>query len=57
MVDSQWDEFDFQDDIEQINRDNSKRLKKRKWREIENVKEKQRLKRELSTYDSDNFYS
>ena len=55
MLDSQWDDFDKNDDDERIDQDKSKRSKKRKWREIESVKERQRLKRELSSYDNYNF--
>ena len=52
-----WDELDFfnlDSDVEQDAKVKMK-SKKRKWREIENIKEKRRLRKELEQYDSYSF--
>lgn len=57
MKNKSWEEFDFGADgeFEAVEPKKHTRSKKRKWREIEDVKEKQRLKRELSSYDNYSF--
>lgn len=57
MKNKPWEEFDFGPDgeFEAVEQKKSSRQRKRKWREIEDIKEKQRLKRELSSYESYSF--
>lgn len=49
MKNTEWKYFDDVDleDIEYVEKKKTKKLAKRKWREIENFKEKQRLTRDL----------
>lgn len=48
-----WDELNFLDSMEEFEQvaKNKGRTRKRKWREIESIKEKHRLKRELEEYE------
>lgn len=57
MKNKSWEEFDFGQlsEFEAVEQKKNSRQKKRKWREIEDVKEKQRLKRELLSYESYSF--
>jgi len=50
MKRSDWDDFDYQEQEDRTSYGNKKNAKprKRRWREIETIKEKQRLRRELS---------
>ena len=52
-----WDELDFFDLDSDVEQDAKVKMKskKRKWREIENIKEKRRLRKELEQYDSYSF--
>jgi len=54
MQNKSWEEFDFGQvsEFEAVEQKKNTRQRKRKWREIEEIKEKQRLKKELSSYDS-----
>lgn len=54
MSSAEWDNLDFLDFDDIVEHDPKAKLKskKRKWREIENIKERRRLKRELEEYDS-----
>ncbi len=50
---SNWNELNFLDSMEEFEQvaKQKGRSRKRKWREIESIKEKHRLKRELEEYE------
>ncbi len=53
MKKNNWDDHGFDDSDDDISEPKKHHKQvKRKWREIEHVKERQRLKRELQSYDS-----
>jgi len=59
MNNDDWQEQNFLDDIEDIEEVNDRGQKragkgnerKRKWREIENIKEQRRLRRDMAYYE------
>ncbi len=59
MNNNDWQEQNFLDDIEYIEEVNERGQKraakgnerKRKWREIENIKEQRRLRRDMAYYE------
>lgn len=52
MTNKHWHEQDFQDEEELAQEKISKNKgRKRKWREIENIKEQRRLRRDLAEYE------
>lgn len=57
MSSAELDSLDFLDFDDVVEHDAKVKLKnkKRKWREIENIKEKRRLKKELEQYDTYSF--
>lgn len=52
-----WDELDdfFEDDVLTQGTKHKKTSRKRKWREIENIKEQRRLKKELADINQYSF--
>jgi len=57
MLDTQCNDLEFLDiefAIENVQKIKNK-VKKRKWREIENIKENRRLKKELMEFESDHY--
>jgi hypothetical protein len=60
MNNDAWDEIDFLDESEEqqvFERSNKNKGKnrKRKWREIEEIKEQRRLKRDLADFERNAF--
>lgn len=55
MSNENWQDFDHTDDDELIDTDRKNKFKsnsrKRKWREIESIKEQRRLRRDLAEYE------
>ena len=53
MQESEWQELDFNDleDDEQFEKKKSKKINRRKWREIEAFKEQKRMQQELASYE------
>jgi hypothetical protein len=52
-----WDDFDFINDEDFSEKDvkNSRKTSKRKWREIESIKEKRRLKKQIDELEQYSF--
>jgi len=56
MTNENWDELEFLDDDELTQDRKSKgKTRKSKWREIENIKEQRRLRRDLAEYEHSNY--
>lgn len=60
MNDQLWDEDDIYDDEDELTRADRKgkarvTSRKRKWREIESIKEQRRLRRDLAAYEHYSF--
>jgi hypothetical protein len=60
MNNDAWDEIDFLDESEEQqifekSTKNKGKSRKRKWREIEQIKEQRRLKRDLADFEREAF--
>ena len=56
MDNENWNEFDILEEQELIQEKKNKiKVRKRKWREIENIKEQRRLSKELSEYEHSHY--
>lgn len=54
---SNWEDVEFLGDVDLLSEEKKvkNKSKKRKWREIESVKEKRRLKRQLEDFEQYSF--